>query len=93
MIDFSKRVIVPAHVIVQDVEGESALLNQQSQRCFDLDEVGTAMWTALTVSASIQEAYQDLLAQYDVAPDVLQHDLQQLVEQLLAAGLLELADG
>ena len=93
MIAFSKRVIAPAHVIIQDVEGESALLNQQSQRCFDLDEVGTAMWNALTTSASIQEAYQTLLARYDVAPEVLRRDLQQLVDQLLVAGLLELAGG
>ncbi len=92
MIAFNKRVILPPHVIVQDVEGESALLNQQSRRCFDLDEVGTAMWAALTSSASIQDAYQALLAQYDVAPEVLRRDLEQLVRQLLAEGLLELAD-
>ncbi len=93
VIAFNRRVTIPAHVIVQDVEGESALLNRQSQRCFDLDEVGTAMWNALTTSASLQEAYQTLLARYDVAPDVLRRDLQQLVEQLLAAGLLELDGG
>jgi DeoR/GlpR family transcriptional regulator of sugar metabolism len=51
------------------------------------------MWNALTTSASIQEAYQTLLARYDVAPEVLRRDLQQLVDQLLVAGLLELAGG
>jgi hypothetical protein len=93
LIAFSKRAIIPAHVIVQDVGGESVLLNQQSQRCFDLDEVGTAMWTALTTAASIQEAYEALLAQYDAAPELLREDMEQLIGLLVETGLLELADG
>jgi hypothetical protein len=47
----------------------------------------------LTASASVRAAYDALLAEYDVAPDVLQQDMTELIEQLVENGLLELEDG
>jgi hypothetical protein len=93
LISFQERVIVPAHVVLQDVEGESVLLNLDSEHYFGLDEVGTRIWVALTQAASIQEAYECLLAQYDVPPELLRADLEELIGQLVDNGLLELADG
>ena len=93
LISFQQRVIMPAHVVLQDVEGESVLLDLDRELYFGLDEVGTRMWAVLTAAASIQEAYEALLAEYDVAADVLQEDLQELIGQLADNGLLELADG
>jgi hypothetical protein len=84
---------VPAHVVMQDVEGESVLLNLDSECYFGLDEVGTRMWAVLTAAASIQEAYEALLAEYDVAPEVLREDMEELIGQLVENSLLELADG
>jgi hypothetical protein len=92
-IAFERRVVVPAHVVVQEVEGESVLLNLDSERYFGLDEVGTRMWEVLTATASVQAAYDALLAEYDVAPDVLQQDMTELIEQLVEHGLVELNDG
>jgi hypothetical protein len=93
LISFQARVIVPAHVVLQDVEGESVLLNLDSEHYFGLDEVGTRIWAVLTQAASIQEAYEYLLTQYDVPPDVLRADVEELIGQLVDNGLLELADG
>lgn len=93
MISFGGRVTVPAHVVMQDVEGECVLLNLDSECYFGLDEVGTRMWAVLTAAASIQEAYEALLAEYDVAPEVLREDMEELIGQLVENSLLELADG
>ena len=88
-----RRAVVPAHVVVQGVEGESVLLNLDSELYFGLDEVGTRIWEALTTSVSVRAAYDALLAEYDVTPEVLQQDMEALMEQLIENGLLALADG
>lgn len=89
----TQRVIVPPSVLFRTVDDESVLLNLDSEIYFGLDDVGTRMWTALTSTASVGEAYEQLLAVYDVAADELQHDLEALVAQLVEQGLLAVADG
>lgn len=93
MISFQQRAIVPAHVIMQEVDGESILFNLDSQCCFDLDKVGTRIWTLLSAAPSIQEAYDALLVEYDAPPEVLRADLEELIGGLVENGLLELTDG
>ena len=90
---FSARLAVPANVLVRQVESESVLLNLTSERYFGLDEVGTRMWTALTTSPSIQAAYETLIAEYDVEDARLRQNLEELVERLVANGLLEVRSG
>ena len=84
------RVSVPSDVLVQDTLGdESVFLNLNTERYFGLDKVGTCMWKTLTTSESIQAAYEALLAEYDVEADLLRRDLIDLIERLLAQGLVE----
>ncbi len=83
------RVTVPAHVMVREVQGESVLLNLNSERYFGLDEVGTRMWAALVASASVQAAYEVLLGEYDVEAEQLRQNLQELIAKLVENGLLE----
>jgi hypothetical protein len=88
-ISFRMRASVPADVLVQELQGESVLLNLQSGRYFGLDEIGTRMWAVLTSAASLQAAYDTLLAEYDVEGPRLERDLRALVEKLVDNGLLE----
>ncbi len=88
---FSQSVRVPAHVLVRQLAGESVLLNLQTERYFGLDEVGTRMWTHLTSSVSIEAAYQNLLEEYEVEREVLRRNLSDLLDHLLANGLLDVS--
>ena len=90
-IPFDVRVSMAAEVLVQDVAGESVLLNLKSERYFGLDDMGTNMWQTLTTEASIQATYDKLLEEYDVEADQLRRDLSDLVENLVAHGLVEVA--
>jgi hypothetical protein len=92
-IPFSHRLSAPADVLMRELEGESVLLNLASETYFGLDEVGTRMWTLLTSAPSIQAAYEMLLAEFVVTPEVLRQDLEVLLGQLLEHGLLELRNG
>lgn len=88
-ISFSARVVVPPHVLLQQVGEESVLLNLEKESYFGLDPVGTRMWQALTKAATVEDAYQELLAGYEVVPDRLRQDLAGLIEKLVENGLLE----
>jgi len=87
-ISFTDRVAVPDGVLISHLQEESVILNLESERYLGLDDVGTRFLTVLTSSESIEAAYQQLAAEYDVDPQVLRQDLQALVDQLLAQGLL-----
>jgi hypothetical protein len=86
---FSQRVSVPEDVLVNVLGGESVLLNLDTESYYGLDEVGTRMWQVLTESESIQEAYDQLLSEYDVEPEKLHADLSELVGELAERGLVE----
>jgi hypothetical protein len=87
---FSRSVRAPETVLIRELaDGESVLLDMATERYYGLDESGTAMWLALTSSASIQQAYERLLEEYIVDADVLCGDLQRLLEELVDGGLLE----
>jgi hypothetical protein len=88
-ISFAERVILPQDVLVSNVEGESVLLNLNSERYFGLDEVGTRMLSVLTNSNSIQTAYDALLEEYEVENETLRDDLAELIDRLVDQGLLE----
>lgn len=93
MLSFDQAVRVPDHTLMRELAGEAVLLNLDNETYFGLDEVGTRIWQTLTSAPSIQSGYESLLAEYDVAPEVLRQDLEVLVGQLLDHGLLELGDG
>jgi hypothetical protein len=73
----------------RELEGESVLLNIETETYFGLDDVGTRMWTRLIASETIQQAFDALLDEYDVAPETLKTDLTDLLQQLVEKGLLE----
>jgi hypothetical protein len=72
---------------------EAVILNLKSELYLGLNPVGTRIWTVLHGAPSIQAAYESLLTEFDVAPEQLRQDMDELLDQLLAQGLIELAPG
>lgn len=89
MLTFADRADSPAHVLVRLLDRESVLLNLETERYFGLDETGTRMWQLVTTAPDIESAYQELLAEYDVEPDLLRSNLSELLGQLVEHGLLQ----
>ncbi|HKS42818.1 MAG TPA: PqqD family protein [Blastocatellia bacterium] len=88
-ISFAARVSVPPDILISEVGDESVLLNLKSECYFGLDEMGTQMWKTLIASDSIQAAYETLLAEYEVEASRLREDLDELIQQLMEQGLVE----
>lgn len=91
-ISFRARVSVPSQVLLQRVGEESVLLDLQTEVYFGLDSVGTRMWEALTRAETVEAAYQELLATYQVDKQRLRTDLEDLIDKLAKNGLLETKD-
>jgi PqqD family protein of HPr-rel-A system len=88
-----RRLRVPAHVACRVVDGAAVLFNAESGQYFALDDVGTRVWSLLVTSVDLSSVYDALLADFDVAPDVLRRDLDALVESLRSRGLVQIEVG
>ncbi len=87
---FSRRVSVPSEVMASHLGGEIVLLNLTTETYFGLDEVGAAMWDAVTHSPSLEQAFLCLASEFDVDEETLSIDLRRFLDQLSAHGLIEL---
>jgi hypothetical protein len=72
---------------------EAVILNLKSELYLGLNPVGTRIWTVLHGAPSIQAAYESLLTEYDVEPERFHQDMDELLDQLLEQGLIEIAPG
>jgi coenzyme PQQ synthesis protein D (PqqD) len=91
--EVSSRVTTASDVMLRIIGDEAVILNLKSELYLGLDPVGTRIWTVLNGAPSIQAAYESLLTEFDVAPERLRQDMDELLDQLLAQGLIELAAG
>jgi len=87
--NLNQKVTFAETVFAQEVDGEMVLLDMESENYFGLDEVGTAIWQAMQEYGSLQEVFNNLLEQYDVEAEVLEHDLSDFVGKLVESGLVE----
>jgi hypothetical protein len=89
MVTWKDRVSAPTHVLVRFLDRESVLLNLETEQYFGLDETGTRMWQLVTASPNIDAAYQELLVEFDVEPELLRENLTDLLGRLVENGLLQ----
>ena len=92
-VSFEQKLVVSDDTLINVIENESVLLNLKSESYFGLDSVGTRMWTLLTTSDSIRTAYAALLDEYDVTAETLRKDIENLIEELVSNGLVEVSGG
>jgi hypothetical protein len=88
--DLDDRLRPTMYAVKNELEGGLALLNMRTGECYELDEIGAALWTSLVKDGRLRSGFEAIVASYDVAPDVLERDILALAGALVAAGLLEL---
>src|SRR5260221_10239722 len=88
-VSFSERVRMAPDVRFRLVGEEGVLLNLQTEQYLGLNTVGTRMWSVLGGAGSIQEAYDELLKEYEVEPAQLRTDLEEFIDQLFGQKLIE----
>ena len=88
-VTLAARASVPKHVLIQEIAGQSAILDLQADKYFGLDDVGTDVWRAVTTEATVGGALEVLAGLYDVTYERLQEDVLEFLQKLKDLGLLE----
>ena len=89
----TQQVLLTDNFFLAEDEGEIFLVNsQQEGEDFILDDMAAKMLFALIGSGSIQEAYEDLLEEEQVEPEVLKNDLLEYIRDLTNDGIVKVID-
>lgn len=89
--------VVEVHVVIKasqnqvfsDLGGEAIILNLQSGVYYGLNEIGAQIWTLIQQPKTLKEIQTKILDTYDVEPDVCLQDLKDVLQDMEAAGLIE----
>ena len=82
---------VSKDVLAQELAGETVILDLASENYFGLNEVGTRVWALIGEGLEPAAVVDALLEEYEVERAVLEKDVDDLLERLRAAGLIEFA--
>jgi hypothetical protein len=83
---------VPDHVMARRVSDESVLLDLESGRYYGLDAIGARVWELLGEKRTVQDVCRILAPEYDVPREQFEKDVLVLLESLLDAKLVRLAN-
>ncbi|WP_315786742.1 lasso peptide biosynthesis PqqD family chaperone [Fischerella sp. JS2] len=88
----SENTIVVASVeqISSDLGGEAVILNIKSGTYHGLNEVGTLIWNLIQTPKTVEDIKAAILAEYEVEAEQCDRDLVNLLEDLLAAELINI---
>jgi hypothetical protein len=75
-----------------DLAGEAAILNIKSGVYYGLDPVGARIWNLMQEPRAVVEIQNAITDEYDVEPERCARDLVDLLEKLLAEGLIEVKE-
>ncbi len=74
--------------MMQQVDGDSVLLDIDSGEYFSLNEVGSRVWELCDGTRSLASIAEAICAQYEVQPSTALSDASELLESLAGAGLV-----
>lgn len=77
--------------VSSDLAGEAVILDLRSGVYYGLNEVGAKIWALVQQPQTIQSIQHALLQEYDVDPEICVQDILHLLQDLQAAGLVEMA--
>ena len=80
---------IPASVVAQEVDGETVIVDLGSGLYFGLDPVGTRIWQLLSQNGSRESVVRTMLSEFAVDEERLRRDLEALLADLRARGLVE----
>ncbi|MBD0329388.1 MAG: PqqD family protein [Thermoleophilia bacterium] len=84
------RTLRPHPDVVSREVGEGAVLvHLRTNRIYNLNRTGAAVWRLLEQGRDLDEAEAELLQRFDVEAGELRADVARLVRELSAAGVLD----
>lgn len=86
------KVEISPDVLFQEVNGETVLLDLNSESYFGLDETATRIWQLLQEHPSLNHVLAVLSQEFDVGPERLRQDVLAHIRELASVGLIKLQE-
>ena len=83
-----QKVKVSNRALFQEIQNELVILDLAEEQYYGLDDVGATMWRLLNEHGDTAIVIKELCDYYGVDEAVVSKDLGELLEKLLAAGLV-----
>ena len=87
-VKFTQKVTLSPDALFQEVGGEIVILDLKSESYFGLDEVGARIWQLMQEHGDLQRVFEVMLREFDVEPDRLEADMNNLISELAKSGLV-----
>lgn len=85
----SNAVRAAPDVVARRLEDELVLVNMKTNRIFSLNRTGARFWELLAEGGGLALVEERMLQEFDVDPDQLADEMDDLVWHLSRAGLVE----
>lgn len=76
-------------IIFTDLDDTVVMMDLDKGAYFELDAVGTRIWTLLETGRNVIELCELLNREYDVTPEIAQRDVLEFLEQAHKLGIIE----
>lgn len=86
-------VVAAPNQVSSELAGESVILNVKTGRYYGLNAVGVSIWDKIQSPKTLQELCDALIAEYDVAPDHCKVEIHELLQDMIAAELIQVSEG
>jgi hypothetical protein len=87
-IDMEGTFVIPSAVHARRFDAETVILDLEGGKYFGLDEVGSEVWDRLSRGESPSRIAEALVEVFDVELPVVRADVVELIQKLVAEGLL-----
>lgn len=86
-----QNIKISENTVVQEMGDGIVILNLNTERFFEVNEVGKRFWELLTEHQEYTTALHVIQDEYDVSVEQLQEDMNRLMEDLVKAELILLS--
>jgi hypothetical protein len=81
-VSLDNRVTIHQDAVFRELDGEAVILQLEAGMYYGLDPVGTRLWQLIEAHGQLRPVLDAALQEFDVASDVLERDLIELVSGL-----------
>ena len=84
---------VRADLVVERIEDQALVLDMSRNVYFSLKPMAVVMFESLKRGQTFAQVCEDVMAQYDVSPEIVASDLADFVDALMARELVDVLEG
>ena len=84
-----KSIELSDRTVHRKLDNETVLLNLDNGQYYSINELGTRVWNAIPEDQSTEELVDTLLQEYEVSPEQLRADIDELIDGLIKNGLIQ----